>query len=40
MITPIQGFSKLTKEEKINWITENYTHNTEDAKKNNYTVLE
>ena len=33
MITPIQGFSKLTKEEKINWITENYTHNTEDAKK-------
>lgn len=33
MIAPIQGFSKLTKEEKINWITEHYTHNTEEAKK-------
>ncbi len=33
MIAPIQGFSKLTKEEKINWITDHYTHNTEEAKK-------
>ena len=33
MITPIQGFSKLTKEEKINWITDQYTHPTEEAKK-------
>lgn len=33
MIVPIQGFSKLTKEEKINWITDHYAHNTEEAKK-------
>ncbi|WP_047416674.1 hydroxymethylglutaryl-CoA reductase, degradative [Cellulophaga sp. Hel_I_12] len=28
MITPIQGFSKLTKDQKIKWIAENYTSNT------------
>ena len=33
MIAPIQSFSKLTKEEKINWITDNYTHHTEESKK-------
>ncbi|MCL5246773.1 hydroxymethylglutaryl-CoA reductase, degradative [Cellulophaga sp. 20_2_10] len=33
MITPIQGFSKLTKEEKINWITENYTKNSAHTKE-------
>ena len=33
MITPIQGFSKLTKEEKIDWITDQYTYSTEEAKK-------
>ncbi|MGJ8658484.1 MAG: hydroxymethylglutaryl-CoA reductase, degradative [Cellulophaga fucicola] len=33
MITPIQGFSKLTKEEKINWIAENYTKNSEHTKE-------
>jgi len=29
MTTPIQGFSKLSKEEKINWIADNYTDNSE-----------
>ena len=33
MITPIQGFSKLTKEEKINWIAENYTKNSAHTKE-------
>ncbi|MCK0157355.1 hydroxymethylglutaryl-CoA reductase, degradative [Cellulophaga sp. F20128] len=32
MITPIEGFSKLTKEEKINWIAANYTTNPENTK--------
>lgn len=32
MITPIEGFSKLTKEEKINWIAKNYTTNPENTK--------
>jgi hydroxymethylglutaryl-CoA reductase len=32
MTKPIQGFSKLTKEEKINWIVSNYTHDSESAK--------
>lgn len=31
MITPIQGFSKLSKDEKIKWIAENYTSNTEQT---------
>lgn len=29
MISPIEGFSKLTKEEKIDWISENYTKDKE-----------
>ncbi|SNR53800.1 3-hydroxy-3-methylglutaryl-coenzyme A reductase [Maribacter sedimenticola] len=33
MTKPISGFSKLTKEEKIDWITTNYTHNKEQSKK-------
>jgi len=32
MTKPIQGFSKLTKEEKIDWIVSNYTHDAESAK--------
>ena len=32
MITPISGFSKLTKTEKIDWIASNYTHNSEATK--------
>lgn len=32
MITPIEGFSKLTKNEKIDWIISNYTHNPEANK--------
>jgi hydroxymethylglutaryl-CoA reductase len=31
---PVQGFSKLTKEEKIEWIVSNYTHDSEAAKSN------
>lgn len=33
MTKPISGFSKLTKEEKIDWITANYTQNKEQSKK-------
>lgn len=33
MIKPIEGFSKLTKDEKIDWITANYTSDPEAAKK-------
>lgn len=33
MTAPIQGFSKLSKEEKINWIANNYTLNTEHTKE-------
>ena len=29
MKTPIQGFSKLSKEEKIKWIADNYTDNSD-----------
>lgn len=32
MTKPIQGFSKLTKEEKIDWIVSNYTRDSETAK--------
>ncbi|MFS4494364.1 hydroxymethylglutaryl-CoA reductase, degradative [Maribacter sp. 2308TA10-17] len=32
MTKPVQGFSKLTKEEKIEWIVSNYTHDSESAK--------
>lgn len=32
MTEPIQGFSKLTKEEKIDWIVSNYTHDAKSAK--------
>ncbi len=32
MVSPIEGFSKLTKEEKIDWISENYTQD-KDASK-------
>ncbi|WP_343487988.1 hydroxymethylglutaryl-CoA reductase, degradative [Allomuricauda sp. d1] len=32
MHKPIEGFSKLTKEEKIEWVTSNYTTNPEAAK--------
>ncbi len=31
MITPIEGFSKLSKDQKIKWIAENYTQNTKGA---------
>ncbi|WP_297794097.1 hydroxymethylglutaryl-CoA reductase, degradative [uncultured Eudoraea sp.] len=33
MRTPIQGFSKLSKEDKINWIADNYTDNSETTKE-------
>lgn len=33
MTKPIEGFSKLTKEEKLDWITANYTEDPEAAKK-------
>jgi hydroxymethylglutaryl-CoA reductase len=32
MTKPVQGFSKLTKEEKIEWIVSNYTDDSESAK--------
>lgn len=32
MTTPIEGFSKLTKDEKIDWIVSNYTQNSASAK--------
>lgn len=32
MISPIEGFSKLTKEEKIDWIAEHYTDNSTTTK--------
>lgn len=32
MHTPILGFSKLSKQEKIDWIAEHYTHNAAEAK--------
>lgn len=31
MITPIEGFSKLTKDEKIEWIAKNYTINSDET---------
>jgi hydroxymethylglutaryl-CoA reductase len=31
MTAPIEGFSKLTKEDKINWIAQNYTHNSKET---------
>ena len=33
MPKPIEGFSKLSKEDKIDWIARNYTHNPEDTKE-------
>lgn len=33
MTTPIEGFSKLTKDEKIDWLLTNYTQDQESAKK-------
>ena len=33
MTQPISGFSKLSKEEKIDWITTNYTQNAAQSKK-------
>ena len=33
MTEPISGFSKLTKEEKIDWVTSNYTQNKEQSIK-------
>lgn len=33
MISPIQGFSKLTKEQKIDWISENYTQDKNASKE-------
>lgn len=33
MTTPIQGFSKLSKEAKINWIANNYTDNSDTTKQ-------
>ncbi len=32
MTEPIEGFSKLSKQEKIDWITENFTHNAHASK--------
>lgn len=32
MIKPVEGFSKLTKDQKIEWLTANYTENAEAAK--------
>lgn len=32
MISPIEGFSKLTKEEKVDWISENYTQDKNASK--------
>ncbi|MEX0288101.1 MAG: hydroxymethylglutaryl-CoA reductase, degradative [Flavobacteriaceae bacterium] len=32
MTTPIQGFSKLNKAEKIDWIAKNYTNNAQETK--------
>ncbi len=32
MISPIEGFSKLTKEEKVDWISEKYTQNKNASK--------
>ncbi len=32
MIVPIEGFSKLTKEEKIDWVVEQYTQDSKSAK--------
>lgn len=31
MTEPIEGFSKLSKEEKLNWIAENYTQNSKET---------
>ena len=31
MSGPIQGFSKLSKEEKIQWVAQHYTHDTEQT---------
>ena len=33
MIDPILGFSKLSKQEKIEWVAKRYTHNPEETKK-------
>ncbi len=33
MTTPILGFSKLSKQEKIEWVSQSYTHNPSEAKK-------
>jgi len=33
MITPIEGFSKLAKDEKINWLATNYTAHPENTKE-------
>ncbi|SHI68095.1 hydroxymethylglutaryl-CoA reductase, degradative [Pseudozobellia thermophila] len=32
MIKPVEGFSKLTKDQKIEWLTANYTENAQEAK--------
>lgn len=33
MQTPVEGFSRFTKEEKINWVVENYTPNSKESKE-------
>jgi hydroxymethylglutaryl-CoA reductase len=33
MQTPVEGFSKFTKEEKIDWVAKNYTNNSDETKK-------
>ncbi len=33
MIDPIIGFSKLSKQEKIEWVAQRYTHNPSETKK-------
>ncbi|WP_394974805.1 hydroxymethylglutaryl-CoA reductase, degradative [uncultured Croceitalea sp.] len=33
MQTPVEGFSRFTKEEKIDWVAKNYTDNSEETKR-------
>jgi hydroxymethylglutaryl-CoA reductase len=33
MQTPVEGFSRFTKEEKIDWVAKNYTNNSDETKK-------
>ena len=33
MQTPVEGFSRFSKEEKIDWVVEHYANNAKDAKR-------